>query len=246
MDQETIQTLTQLLLEDARLREEVMEKVILIPGELLFRRGDPGDTLYLLETGEIRIFTHDPQGQEITINQLSSGTCFGELALIDTRPRSASAAAIGHCQLLRISREAFLAEVEQSQPLNRCLLQLLSARVRYMTEYVERLGLWARLIANEDYASISASLSEIDLKGDTLLVAVADSIRIMVKAIRDREETLKQSLQQLRIEIDQESLQRKVGEITDTDYFQSLLVKSRERRENRRQKDPESPLKALE
>jgi hypothetical protein len=115
-----------------------------------------------------------------------------------------------------------------------------------MTEYVERLGLWARLIANEDYASISASLSEIDLKGDTLLVAVADSIRIMVKAIRDREETLKQSLQQLRIEIDQESLQRKVGEITDTDYFQSLLVKSRERRENRRQKDPESPLKALE
>jgi len=242
MDKETIQTLTQLLLEDARLREEVMEKVILAPGEVLFRRGDPGDTLYLLETGEIRIFTHDPQGQEITINQLSSGTCFGELALIDTRPRSASASAIVPCQLLRISREAFLAKVERSQPLNHCLLQLLSARVRYMTEYVERLGLWARLIANEDYGSMSASLSEIDLKGDTLLIAVADSIRIMVKAIREREETLKQSLQQLRIEIDHESLQRRVGEITDTDYFQSLLVKSRERRETRRQKDSESPL----
>ena len=246
MDQETIQTLTQLLLEDARLREEVMEKVILIPGELLFRRGDPGDTLYLLETGEIRIFTHDPQGQEITINQLSSGTCFGELALIDTRPRSASAAAIGPCQLLRISREAFLAEVDRSQPLNRCLLQLLSARVRYMTEYVERLGLWARLIANEDYASMSATLSEIDLKGDTLLIAVADSIRIMVKAIREREETLKKSLQELRIEIDRESLQRKVEEITDTDYFQGLLTQSRERRQNRRPRGSEPPVPPLE
>ena len=81
MDQETIQTLTQLLLEDARLREEVMEKVILAPGEILFHRGDPGDTLYLLETGEIRIFTEDPQGQEITINQLSSSTDHITLAL---------------------------------------------------------------------------------------------------------------------------------------------------------------------
>lgn len=239
MDQETIQNLTQLLLEDGRLREEVMEKIILAPGEILFRRGDPGDTLYLLETGEIRIFTHDPQGQEITINQMSSGTCFGELALIDTRPRSASAVALVPCQLLRISREAFLEEVARSQPLNNCLLKLLSERVRYMTEYVERLGLWARLIADEDYASISASLSEIDLKGDTLLLAVADSIRIMVKSIREREDTLKASLQQLRIEIDQESLQRRVGEITDTDYFQNLLTQSRERRQTRRQKDNE-------
>ncbi|MFZ9738062.1 MAG: cyclic nucleotide-binding domain-containing protein [Prochlorotrichaceae cyanobacterium] len=233
MDQAIIQNLTQLLLEDTKLREEVMETVTLAPGEILFRRGDPGDTLYLLETGEMRVFTQDPQGQEITINQVGPGTCLGELALIDARPRSASTVALVPSQLQRISREAFLKAVEQSQPLNLCLLQLLSERVRYMTEYVERLGFWARLIANEDYAAISASLSEIDLNGDSLLTAVADSIRIMVKAIREREDNLKERLQQLRIEIDQDSLEREVGEITDTDYFQDLLEQSRRRRQSR-------------
>jgi len=212
----------------------IMETVRLAPGEILFRRGDPGDTLYLLESGEMRVFTHDPQGQVITINQVGPGTCLGELALLDARPRSASAVALVPSQLQRISRDAFLKAVERSQPLNLCLLQLLSDRVRYMTEYVERLGLWARLIANEDYVAISASLSEIDLKGDSLLTSVADSIRIMVKTIREREETLKERLQQLRIEIDHDSLQREVGETTDTDYFQDLLEKSRRRRQSRR------------
>jgi CRP-like cAMP-binding protein len=213
-----------------------MDTVLLEPGEMLFQRGDPGDSLYLLEAGEIRIFTQDPQGQEITINHIGPGECLGELALIDARPRSASAIATFPSQLLRLSRQDFLREIHRSQPVMQCLLQLLSERVRYMTEYVERLGLWARLIANEDYASISASLAEIDLKGDILLISVADSIRSMVKAIREREQSLKESLQQLRIEIDQDSLQKRVEEITDTDYFQNLLEASRQRRSQRRAK----------
>jgi len=73
MDQEIISNLTQLLLADPYLREEVMEKIVLAPGEVLFHRGDPGDTLYLVEEGDIRIYTLDSQGQEITINQIKGG-----------------------------------------------------------------------------------------------------------------------------------------------------------------------------
>ncbi len=234
MDQEIISNLTQLLLADPYLREEVMEKIVLAPGEVLFHRGDPGDTLYLVEVGEIRIYTLDSQGQEITINQIKGGECLGELAMVDAQPRSASAMATTASQLLRLSREDFLTQINRSPPLSECLMRLLSERTRYMTEYIERLGLWARLIANEDYAAMSASLAEMDLKGETVLISVADSIRLMVKAIRDREQNLKESLQQLRIEIDRESLQKRVEEITDTDYFQTILEQSRKRRASRK------------
>ena len=113
-------------------------------------------------------------------------------------------------------------------------MRLLTERTRYMTEYIERLGLWARLIANEDYAAMSDSIAEMDLQGDAVFIAVADSIRLMVKTIRERESNLKASLQQLRIEIDRESLQKRVEEITDTDYFQNLLEQSRKRRASRK------------
>ena len=234
MDPEIISNLTQLLLADPYLREEVMEKIVLAPGEILFHRGDPGDTLYLVRAGEIRIYTLDSQGQEITMNHIKAGECLGELAMVDAQPRSASAIAITDSELLRLSREDFLTQINRSPPLSECLMRLLSERIRYMTDYIERLGLWARLIANEDYTAISASLSELDLKGETVLMSVADCVRLMLKAIRDREQNLKESLQQLRIEIDRESLQKRLEEITDTDYFQSILEQSRKRRESRK------------
>ncbi len=233
MAQNTTTTIQALLLADSYLRDQVMEQVILQPGEILFQRGDPGDSLYIVETGSIRIYILNAQGQEITINHILPGQCLGELAIIDDQTRSASAMATGPSQLLRLGRDAFLQEVYQSRALNRCLLTLLSERIRHMTNYVEQLGLWAKCIAQEDYGIMADILAQMDLQDDPVLVTVADALKTMVQAIRDREQNLQEHLQELRIHIDQDSLQKKVDSITDTDYFQSLLEKSRERRAKR-------------
>ena len=229
---ETIVHLQQLLIQDQSLRS-MMQPLRLETDEILFRRGDPGDSLYLVERGRLRIYTLDPKGQEITLSHVESGECVGELALIDALPRSASVVAIGPAELLRLSREDFLQQVHNSPELTQCIINLLTARVRYMTEYTERWGQWARLIANEDYAEMSDSLAEMDSRSDPVLAAVADSVRLMVKAIQARERRWQEALAQLRIEIDQERRKQQVQEITRTDYFQSLLQQSRQRREAR-------------
>jgi CRP-like cAMP-binding protein len=221
-----------MFLHDSSLRQ-AMEPFQLADGQILFQRGDPGDSLYLIEQGRVRIYTQDPQGQEITLNHLDAGHFIGELALIDALPRSASVVAIGPVQLLCLSREAFLQHVHGSPQLTQQLIALLTERVRYMTQYVERLGQWARLIADEDYSQMSDSLTELDFKNDSILAAVADSVRLMVQAIQEREQELKTALTQLQINIDEKRRKTEVEEITETDYFQSLVQQSRQRRRTR-------------
>lgn len=232
VNKDKLDLLQYLLSSDLNLRK-VMQPLQLEPGQILFHRGDPGDSLYLIETGNLRVYTHDPQGQEITLNHMGPGSCLGELALVDTLPRSASVIATSSAQLLCLSREDFLQHVHNSPELAEHMIRLLTERVRYMTEYVERLGQWARLIADEDYAEMSNNLAEMDLRDDPVLTAVADSVRNMVRAIQLREQQLQEALEQLRIEIDQERLKSDVQEITGTEYFQTLLEQSRRQREAR-------------
>ncbi len=62
-------------------------------GETIFFQGDPGQALYLIETGRVRIYVQDDSGQESSVIYYSAGDIFGELAAIDGLPRSASAIA---------------------------------------------------------------------------------------------------------------------------------------------------------
>ncbi|NJO19685.1 MAG: cyclic nucleotide-binding domain-containing protein [Spirulinaceae cyanobacterium RM2_2_10] len=73
--------------EDRELRRSAMRAVTLSDGEVLFRRGDPGDAFYIIEQGQIRIVTYDAADQEIALNLLGAGESFGELALVDGQPR---------------------------------------------------------------------------------------------------------------------------------------------------------------
>ena len=84
-----------LLADGADSLRDAMEIVRLSDGEVLFQRGEPGEAFYVIESGEVRIFTRDDDGSELTLNTLAAGEAFGELALVDKRPRSASAAALG-------------------------------------------------------------------------------------------------------------------------------------------------------
>ncbi|MBN1954115.1 MAG: cyclic nucleotide-binding domain-containing protein [Anaerolineae bacterium] len=209
--------------EETLLLQEVMRTVHLEDGQVLFQRGDPGDALYVIESGTVRIFTVDDNGREITLNNLDAGEAFGELALLDGRPRSASISAIGPVTLHRLSRQDFLERVHRSPALTQSVIQLLSDRARHLTDYIEKLGLWARMVAQQDYTQVINSIEETLSSPDHTLSAVAESVKTMVQAIREREERLRQEAIRLRIQIDHASKERQVSQITETEYFQNLV-----------------------
>jgi CRP-like cAMP-binding protein len=225
-----------LLADEENALQDVMEVVTLVDGEILFERGDAGDAFYVIDSGRVRIFTHDEEGNELTLNTLGPGEAFGELSLVDDRPRSASAAGVGATTLRRLMRDDFLSRVHTSRVLTDRVIQLLSQRTRHMTDYIERLGQWARLIAEGQYDEAMENIQAADAS-DRALAAVGDAVRTLVQAVQAREAELRDQVAQLRIEIDEGKRKEHVAEITETDYFQDLTQHAedlRKRREARR------------
>jgi CRP-like cAMP-binding protein len=208
-----------------------MVTVQLADGEILFNRDEPGDAFYVIESGNIRIFTHDEEGRELTLNTLGAEEAFGELALVDNSPRSASASAVGPTTLRKLDRDSFLAGVHTSPMLSEIITRLLSQRARHMTDYIELLGQWARLVAEGKYNQAMENIQGASKTSDRALVAVADAVESMVRAVREREEQLKKEVAQLRIQIDDEKRKKQVEEITETDYFQQLSKQAKSLRQ---------------
>jgi WD40 repeat protein len=74
-------------------------------GEILFRAGEPGDALYMVVSGEIEIFSVEQAGQDLVFNEIIEGGFFGEMALLDNKPRSAGSRAREDSQLLALDAE---------------------------------------------------------------------------------------------------------------------------------------------
>ena len=100
------------------------------PDEIIFRRGDPPDGLYVLLDGTVRVFLTDEQGHEVELATLSTGSLFGEMALLDGEPRSATVASVGHSRCLWLARDEFLQLLRSAPGLLESLLADLSRRVR--------------------------------------------------------------------------------------------------------------------
>ena len=77
-------------------------------GETLFRTGEPGESLYVVSTGEVELFIKDTAGQKILLALAGAGEVFGELALLDQGPRTATALAIVETHLLSLKRDDLL------------------------------------------------------------------------------------------------------------------------------------------
>jgi CRP-like cAMP-binding protein len=121
----------------------------LADGELLFEKGDPADGLYAVEAGKIRISSLSGSGKEIVLNVLAPGAVFGEIALLDGEPRTASARAVGPTRILFISREDFFDIFDREAKLRRHITALLCRRLRWVSALLEDanfLDLTARLV----------------------------------------------------------------------------------------------------
>lgn len=108
--------------------------------ETIFHQGDPGDSLYIIESGSVKIVLPSPEGEEgAIIATLGRGDFFGELALLDGAPHSATAVAIEASEAMVLRRDRFDDLVETQPQLRRALFSGLVAELRRLTGHVEEL-----------------------------------------------------------------------------------------------------------
>ena len=108
-------------------------------GVILFHKDSPGNILYIIEAGKVRIFVLSESGQEISFRIYGTGEVFGELSMLDGLPRSAGAVAMEETHVLTLQREDFMELLEAYPHLAKGVIATLTARVRYTTQYAENL-----------------------------------------------------------------------------------------------------------
>lgn len=108
---------------------------------ILINEGDHSDALYVILSGKVKIFLSDENGKEIILNMQEAGEYFGELALLDDEPRSASVMTLEPTRLMVISKADLQHCLSQNPELTLKLIRYLSQRVRSLTETVRNLAL---------------------------------------------------------------------------------------------------------
>ena len=110
-------------------------------GELVCKQGARGDCMYIIRYGRVRIF-RDQDGTETTLATLKPGDSFGEIALFDDKPRSASAQAIGDTEVEVVPRAAF--EALQCDPIIHQVMVKMGQRIREIDDAFEKLSVEAQ------------------------------------------------------------------------------------------------------
>ncbi len=113
--------------------EPIIEILPLQKGQFLFRQGDPPTSAYILNSGVIGIFK-EVDGKRIPVARVKKGEFFGEMAIIDSRPRRNSAMALEDCTLSLVSKDMIEEKLAGSDPLVRTVLHMLSNSLRMVHE----------------------------------------------------------------------------------------------------------------
>lgn len=140
-------------------------------GDIIFHQGEPGQMLYLIGAGRVRIYMLQEDGQEMSVVLMGPGNIFGEFALIDDLPRSASAVALQDTLLFALSRERYREHLRRCPQLALNFLAILSSKLRYTTDQ-------AGILASLDVGSrVALKLLEL---AQSYGVAEPDGVRIDV------------------------------------------------------------------
>ncbi|HEX6817775.1 MAG TPA: Crp/Fnr family transcriptional regulator [Ktedonobacterales bacterium] len=108
-------------------------------GEIIFHRDDPGQVLFVIREGKVRIYVTSSDGQEVTLAVLAPGDHFGELALLDGHPRSASAITLEPVEVYALRRSDFINTVMRHPRIAVEVMTVLSRRLRDTDRMVEDL-----------------------------------------------------------------------------------------------------------
>ena len=114
-----------------------MRKRALARGETIFAKGDPGSGLMGVLSGSVKISVPSADGRDIVLNIIHAGEIFGEIALLDGRPRTADATAMTDCELIVIERRDFIPFLRSEPDLIMQIVEILCSRLRWTTEQVQ-------------------------------------------------------------------------------------------------------------
>jgi CRP-like cAMP-binding protein len=106
-------------------------------GAMIFEKGNPGTSLFAVLRGTVRISNQSADGKDAVLNMIPAGGIFGEIALLDGRPRTADALAVSDCELMQIDRRDFIPLVTEHPEIALKLIEILCGRIRHTSAQVE-------------------------------------------------------------------------------------------------------------
>lgn len=129
--------LKHLPLEDLERLAQLSTTRRLQPGESVFMKGDPGNSMMAVLAGRVRICAYSAGGREVVLNVINAGEIFGEIAMIDGGERTADAFAMEATELLVLSRRDFMPFLERNPSVCVKLLEVMCRRLRWASEQLE-------------------------------------------------------------------------------------------------------------
>jgi CRP/FNR family transcriptional regulator, cyclic AMP receptor protein len=191
-------------LSDEELREltSVTRRRSFRSGEVIFHRDDPGQVMYVIKEGKVKICLISPDGQEISLVVFGKGDYFGELALLDGLPRSADAIALERVECYTLQRSDFHNAIMKSPKIAIRVMEILCERLRKTDQQVED------LIFLDVYGRVAKKLLELS---DTHGKKVDDGIRIDVRLTQQELASM--------VGASRESVNKVLGYFTDKHYI---------------------------
>ena len=107
-------------------------------GDVICRQGEPGDRMYVIQDGKA-VVLREEGGAAVVVRELTAGDVFGEMAIFERQPRSATVCAKGAARILTLDKRAFLKRVHEDPALAYRILQAMSRRIRSLTEELSHL-----------------------------------------------------------------------------------------------------------
>ena len=175
--------------ELGRFAEDAREKTF-AKGAVILVADDPGDSLFIVRAGRVKVVLVGEDGREVILGMLGVGEHFGELSLIDSRPRSAHVIAVEDSTLIVLRREDFRRRIEESPTVAWALMQELSRRLRRADEQIGSLvlldvdGRIARLLLDASAESAGPTI-ERRLTHQTIAQMIGASRETVSRAMRD-------------------------------------------------------------
>ncbi len=127
---ERVPFLAALSVDDRRWLHERVRRRTFARGDIIFQKDDPGQSLFIIEDGSVRIYVPGAQGMDLTLAVMGGGDFFGDLSLLDGRPRSASASALAETVVVTVERSDFTGLLRSRPEASLAILAEIAKRVR--------------------------------------------------------------------------------------------------------------------
>ncbi len=171
-------------------------------GEVIFHRDDPGQVLYMIKEGKVKICIISPDGQEVSLTVFGKGEVFGEFAILDGLPRSADAVALERVECYTLQRSDFQNVILNNPKIAILVLEAMSKRLRNTNNMVED------LIFLDVYGRVAKKLLEL---ADAHGVKTEDGIIIDVRLTQQELASM--------VGASRESVNKVLGYFTDKNFI---------------------------